>query len=53
MELNLLSEEISTLRNTQADERAGFPPKAEERGGLASPKILAGDFWMFSKGRYL
>jgi len=22
---------------------------ARERGGLASPKILAGDFWTFSK----
>jgi len=37
------------LRNAQADERAGFPPKAEERGGLVSPKILAGDFGTFSK----
>jgi hypothetical protein len=37
------------LRNAQTDERAGFPPKAEERGGLASSKILAGDFRTFSK----
>ena len=39
----------SGFENAQGDERAGFEAKPRERGALASPKILAGDFWTFFK----